>query len=153
MGYPDDPVVVKPKQDTKIYQAEELNISSTRSKQVVNRYSDLNRTLYIILHALINISTKRYFGIRTLVEVLRGSKNKKVINNELDQVLEYGALKEYTYDEIKIMIEWLIEKGFILRTKEKYPVLHITAKGIRYGEEIKPAMMKELQQRLEVKKE
>lgn len=56
---------------------------------------------------------KRPFGIGVIVEVLRGSKNKKLIEQGLDKLTTYGIVKDYTKDELKDFINTLISHGYI----------------------------------------
>ena len=56
---------------------------------------------------------KRPFGIGVIVEVLRGSKNKKLIEQGLDKLTTYGIVKNYTKDELKDFINTLISHGYI----------------------------------------
>lgn len=56
---------------------------------------------------------KRAFGIGIIVEVLRGSKNKKLIEQGLDNLTTYGIVKDYTKDELKDFINTLISHGYI----------------------------------------
>ena len=42
-------------------------------------------------------------------------------------------LKNMSYDDIDTIIEWMINKHLILRTKERYPVLHSTYEGLHYS--------------------
>ena len=47
-------------------------------------------------------------------------------------------------EEMTAVIYWLIDKKYILQTKGKYPVLHITHMGLAYKEHLTPRNMKSL---------
>ena len=97
-----------------------------------------------------SISEKKYYGTTILIDVLRGSKSKKIISAGLDEVKEYGTLCGFGRDDLSAIIEWLIENHFILQTKGPYPVLHPTYDGIHYDETMTSAKMKKLLEYLKI---
>ena len=62
------------------------------------------------------------FGIGMVVDVLRGSKNKKVYDLGFDKLSTYGIIKNYTKDALTEFINMLISHGY-LNYKGEYPVL------------------------------
>ena len=62
------------------------------------------------------------FGIGMVVDVLRGSKNKKVYDLSFDELSTYGIIKNYTKDALTEFINMLISHGY-LNYKGEYPVL------------------------------
>jgi len=66
------------------------------------------------------------YGVNTVIQVLRGSKNKKVLKWGLDKTSTYGIMQEYSNDAIKEMIMTLISQGYIHITADKFPVLKLT---------------------------
>ncbi|MEN8079018.1 DNA helicase RecQ [Clostridioides difficile] len=62
------------------------------------------------------------FGIGMVVDVLRGSKNKKVYELGFDELSTYGIIKNYTKDALTEFINMLISHGY-LNYKGEYPVL------------------------------
>lgn len=71
------------------------------------------------------------FGIGMLVDVLRGSKNKKVIQFHFDELSTYGLMKEYSSEELKTFINTLISHGYISVIEGTYPVLSLNEKSRR----------------------
>ncbi|MDV4149612.1 DNA helicase RecQ [Clostridium sp. AL.422] len=56
---------------------------------------------------------KRSFGVGMIVDVLRGSKNKKLLSLGFDEISTYGIMKEYSSDGLKEFINILIAHGYI----------------------------------------
>lgn len=106
-------------------------------KNVSYKNIDLNEVVYITLSCLANISTRKYYGVNILIDVLRGAKSQKIVSGKLDKVYEYGKLKNINRDELYIVIDWLIKNHFILKTNHPlYPVLHLTHEGLHYDKYI-----------------
>jgi len=117
-----------------------------------NGYS-LNDTVYKVLCCLSDISEKKFFGISVLLDVLRGSNTEKIRQNKLNELSEYGSLKNVPYEELRIITEWMIEKHLILQTKHpRYPVLHPTYEGINYNKTVSFEMLDDLKKQLERKR-
>jgi len=74
-----------------------------------------------VLSCIYRMKTK--FGLTMLVDVLRGSKNKKVLQLNFDQLSTYGIMKDYSSEELKTFINTLISHGFISVFEGTYPVL------------------------------
>ena len=81
-----------------------------------------------------------------LADVLYGSHTKKIYEANLNRLQEYGALGYLSKAEILRIIEWLMEKHFILQTKSMYPVLHPTYEGIHYSEVMTKEQLNELKE-------
>ena len=111
--------------------------------------TDLNETVFTVLNALQHISVIRYYGVNMMADVLRGASSKRLMEANLHNIPEYGALCSYSRDEVTVIIEWMIENHFMLKTKGKYPVLHPTAEGNNYHENITTRKLLGLKKRLE----
>ena len=110
---------------------------------------DLNEVIFITLNAYQNISRKRFFSIKVFTDFLGGIESEKIVKNNLGKISEFGALKQLPYDTIQAIIEWMISKHFLLKTKERYPVLHSTYDGLHYSEVITEGLLKKLKKYLE----
>ncbi len=66
------------------------------------------------------------FGIKYVVEVLRGSKVKQIFDNGHDRVSTYGLMKEYSEEELRYYIGALLTQGFLEKTEGDYPILRWT---------------------------
>ena len=110
---------------------------------------DLNDLVFTIVKALQNISRIKFYGVTMLTDVLKGTYNKRVFDNKLDKLPEFGALNDLPDETIRAAVEWMISEHFILKTKGKYPVLHSTYEGLHYSEEITEGKLKKLKKYLE----
>lgn len=114
------------------------------SRQVIYQGADLSDVVYTIFLCLSHVSEKHYYGVTTLVDVLRGAQSKKLISAGLDAVSEYGKLKYLSRDDLNAILDWLIENKFILQTKGKYPVLHPTYNSMHFDESVTAGTLKKL---------
>ena len=79
---------------------------------------------------------KRPYGIGMIVDVLRGSKNKKLVDFNLDKLTTYGIMKDYSKDDLKEFINTLIANGY-LNYNGEFPVVtpNEKSRNILMGEE------------------
>lgn len=63
-------------------------------------------------------------GRSMLAKILKGSKDKKVLEHGLDQCPVYGYYRELTLQEITKRIDWMIKKGFLeIEYRDRLPLL------------------------------
>lgn len=81
--------------------------------------------------------TKERFGVNVIIQVLRGSKNKKILNWHLDQVSTYGIVTDISAGGLRELIMNLIARGYIEMTIGKFPILKLNkdSSKILKGEE------------------
>ena len=79
---------------------------------------------------------REMYGVTLVAEVLKGSNNKKVLQNRLNALSTYGLLREHTVKEIADLIKVLVAEGYIRLTDGQYPVakLEIKALGVLKNE-------------------
>ncbi|KJU72596.1 DNA helicase RecQ [Clostridium baratii] len=79
---------------------------------------------------------KRPYGIGMIVDVLRGSKNKKLVDFKLNELTTYGIMKDYSKDDLKEFINTLIANGY-LNYNGEFPVVtpNEKSRNIVMGEE------------------
>ena len=56
---------------------------------------------------------KRSFGTTMIIDVLRGSKNKKVLDLGFNTLTTYGIMKNYSNEDLKTFINTLVSHGFL----------------------------------------
>lgn len=96
---------------------EQVELAKAQLGVILYHEKDLNEVVFIILQALQHISAVRYYGISVMLDVLRGVKTPKLFNAKLEEIPEYGALKDISSEELKIIVEWMITNHFMLKTR------------------------------------
>ncbi|MDB9306452.1 MULTISPECIES: DNA helicase RecQ [Cyanophyceae] len=70
---------------------------------------------------------KERFGMLHIIEVLRGSKSQRVIQNKHDKLSTYGIGKDKTLDEWRMLGRSLLHQGLLEQTNDGYSVLKLNA--------------------------
>lgn len=63
------------------------------------------------------------FGANMVVDVLRGSKNQKVLEKGFDRLSTHNIMHEYSEQEIRYYINSLVQMGYLHRTEGEYPII------------------------------
>lgn len=126
-----------------------IEIQRANVKPVMYEKWDLNDVIFTVIKALQNVSRNRFYSMKVLSDVLSGTASEKVVKGNLTQIAEFRALGDMTYDTIQTVIEWMISQHLILKTKERYPVLHSTYDGLHYSDFITEGKLKKLKKILE----
>jgi len=66
------------------------------------------------------------YGLTMVIQVLRGSRNKRLLEFNLDNVSTYGIMKDYSENALREIIMTLVSKGYIYITADKFPVLKLS---------------------------
>ncbi len=69
------------------------------------------------------------FGMLTIIDILRGSKNGKIRNSHLDTLTTYGIMESVPKEYIRQVIEFLLVQSYIQATTDGYQVLKIQPKA------------------------
>jgi len=69
------------------------------------------------------------FGMAYIIDVLRGSKQKRILQNRHDQVSTYGIGKEHSVDAWRHLGRTLLHQGLMVETTDGYPVLKLNAQS------------------------
>ena len=75
------------------------------------------------------IRTEERFGVSHLVNVLRGSRAKRVIETGHDKLSVYGIARDFSKDEITSISRQLVDEGLLAKEKGEYRTLSVTASG------------------------
>ncbi|TAE95880.1 MAG: DNA helicase RecQ, partial [Oscillatoriales cyanobacterium] len=69
------------------------------------------------------------FGMNHIIDVLRGSKNQKILQYQHNQLSTYGIGKDRSADEWKKLSRSLINQGFLDEKTDGFPVLKLNEKS------------------------
>ncbi len=70
---------------------------------------------------------KERYGMTYIIEVLRGSKEKRILANRHDQLSTYGIGKDHTAEEWRTLGRSLLHQGLMDETADGYSVLKLNA--------------------------
>lgn len=65
------------------------------------------------------------FGTKMVIDVLRGSEQKRIKTLRLDNVSTYGIMKDTSEKQIRQMIEFMLAEGYLITSDGQYPVLQL----------------------------
>ncbi|MGL5245311.1 MAG: RQC domain-containing protein, partial [Sarcina sp.] len=120
------------------YFGESLNEDCNKCSNCLNNGKVVDKTLDTqkVLSCIYRM--KRNYGTTMIIDVLRGSKNKKVIQFKFNELTTYGILKSYSNEELKNFINTLISHGYVDLLEGTYPVLALNEKSFKIlkGEEL-----------------
>jgi len=79
---------------------------------------------------------KRSFGATMIIDVLRGSKNRKVLEQNFDTLSTYGIMKNYSSEDLKTFINTLVSHGFIdvvenIGPRGSYPTIKLNEQSMK----------------------
>ena len=86
---------------------------------------------------------KRSFGATMIIDVLRGSKNRKVLDLGFDTLTTYGIMKNYSNEDLKTFINTLVSHGFLdvvenIGPRGSFPTIKLNEQSLKViREEIK----------------
>lgn len=91
---------------------------------------DITTEAQMILSCVKRIQDKLGYsvGINMLGNILRGSKNKRILELDLDTLSTYGLLKDRTRSDIHAMIEHLEAEGY-LQSEQEFQTFQLTQKA------------------------
>ncbi len=69
------------------------------------------------------IRSGQRYGRKTIIDILRGSKNERIIRLGLDKLTTYGIMKESSEKNIRDIMICMEENGYIITSAGEYPVV------------------------------
>lgn len=98
--------------------------------QIIDKTLDAQKVISCIYRM------KRNYGLTMVVDVLRGSKNKKVLELGFDKLSTYGIMKDYSNEGLKTFINTLISHGFLdikenLGTRGSFPTISMNKQSLK----------------------
>lgn len=82
------------------------------------------------------------FGIKVIIDTLRGSKAKKILRLGLDKLPTYGICASLTEKKLRSTINFLVLNQYLSITNSEFPTIGITEKAIDFMNEEQVLTMK-----------
>jgi len=108
------------------------NCSNCKAEgEMVDRTIDAQKVLSCVYRM------QRSYGIGMIVDVLRGSKNSKVLALKFNELSTYGIVKDIKAEDLKTFINTLISHGYLDYEEGTYPIVKLNNRSIKVikGEE------------------
>lgn len=93
------------------------NMKANDLSDMTFKGQDLMELARSTVKCLGHMSENYYFGITVLISVLRGGKRKQIIKHRLNEVPEYGIYADMSRDDMRAVVQWLINNRYMLKTK------------------------------------
>jgi len=88
------------------------------------------------------------FGIKMVIDTLRGSKAEKILKSGLDKIQTYGIMAAVKEKRIRVIINYLILNEYLMLTNSEFTVVKLTTKSkelLQNGEKLMMKIAKEEQ--------
>jgi ATP-dependent DNA helicase RecQ len=72
---------------------------------------------------------KERYGLTLLMQTLRGSRSKKVLELEFDKLSTYGIMRQESERSLRRKIDFLLAREYMELTEDDFPVLRTTPLG------------------------
>ncbi|NMB42101.1 MAG: DNA helicase RecQ [Firmicutes bacterium] len=92
------------------------------------KMNDITLEAQKILSCVVRV--KGRYGAGLVAEILKGSKNKRLLRLRFDKLSTYGLMSEYTLQEIRDLINLLAAEGYLVFTGGEFPVLKLGRKAV-----------------------
>lgn len=89
---------------------------------------DITRETQMILSCCKRMGER--FGTTLIAQVLKGSKQKRILELGFDQLSTYGLLKALSEKEIVDMINYLLAEDYLQLTSGQFPVVKLTKRSV-----------------------
>jgi ATP-dependent DNA helicase RecQ len=89
--------------------------------------TDITKHSQMILSCIARL--KERFGIKMVIDTLRGSKSQKVLKFGLDKVKTYGIMSGVTEKRIRDIINYLVLNEYLVVTNSEFPVVKLSPKS------------------------
>ena len=75
------------------------------------------------------IRTGQQFGIKYIIDVLHGAKNKKIIERGHHNLSVYGIVDDFSQEDLRRIISQLVSRKLIVKNGDEYPILELSPRG------------------------
>lgn len=96
----------------------------TSQGELVDRTVDAQKVMSCVYRM------KKPFGVNMIVDVLRGSQQRKVLQNGFNNISTYGIMREYSKENLSNFINTLIAHGYMSLKEGEYPTVILNRKSL-----------------------
>ncbi|PIA41022.1 hypothetical protein AQUCO_02300062v1 [Aquilegia coerulea] len=106
---------------------------------------DMSREVYLLISCI--QSCRGCWGLNMPIDILRGSRSKKILHHEFDKLPLHGHGRDFSSNWWKALGDQLISKGYLQETvKELYRVVSVSTKGAQFlssisGDNLPPLLL------------
>ncbi len=92
------------------------------------------------------------YGVKMIIDTLRGSKAEKVLRFRLDQIKTYGIMAEVKENRVREIVNYLIINDYLEQTNAELPIIKLTTKAKAVLFDNEQLMMKTVKEQHKAKK-
>jgi ATP-dependent DNA helicase RecQ len=71
----------------------------------------------------------RSVGKTAIINILRGSEEKRIFDNRWNTLSTYGIMKDTSAHQARLIMDYLVEQGFLAVAEGEFPTVGLTAKA------------------------
>ena len=101
---------------------------------------DITNETRAIIHCM--DANRMNYGVSTIIDILRGAKNQKILSKGLNQNPEYGTLSQMTVTRLRQIVQELMYQGYLELSGDQYPVIQTTRKSAEFQQNNRTFVMK-----------
>ena len=101
---------------------------------------DITNEARAIIHCM--DANRMNYGVSTIIDILRGAKNQKILSKGLNQNPEYGTLSQMTVTRLRQIVQELMYQGYLELSGDQYPVIQTTRKSAGFQQNNRTLVMK-----------
>ena len=101
---------------------------------------DITNETRAIIHCM--DANRMNYVVSTIIDILRGAKNQKILSKGLNQNPEYGTLSQITVARLRQIIQELMYQGYLELSGDQYPVIQTTRKSAEFQQNNRTFVMK-----------
>lgn len=101
---------------------------------------DITNEARAIIHCM--DANRMNYGVSTIIDILRGAKNQKILSKGLNQNPEYGTLSQMTVTRLRQIVQELMYQGYLELSGDQYPVIQTTRKSAEFQQNNRTLVMK-----------
>ena len=75
------------------------------------------------------LRTGEQFGVSHIIDVLRGARNKKIMERHHDQLSVYGIVQDFSKEDLRHLIGQLVSRKLLVKYGDEFPILGIAQLG------------------------